>query len=98
MSHKQVERFQQLAAHPEIVLDAEVRIGELMASVPKATPNNNPFHQRDTGVPLVKSKQEILEEAGFKKKQVERFQPWLNFLVAIKTYKKSISFDSDEKK
>lgn len=42
---KQVERFQTLAKHPEIVaqakaeavLDAEVRIGELMAKVPKAS-------------------------------------------------------------
>lgn len=58
----------------DAVLDAEVRIGELMAKVPKATPNNNPFHENDSAVDLVKPKSEVIREAGFTTKQVERFQ------------------------
>lgn len=58
----------------DAVLDAEVRIGELMAKVPKATPNNNPFHENDTAVDLVKPKADVIREAGFTPKQAERFQ------------------------
>ena len=58
----------------EAVLDAEVRIGELMAKVPKATPNNNPYHENDTAVDLVKPKSAVIKESGFTPKQVERFQ------------------------
>ena len=29
----------------EAVMDAEVRVGELLKPIPKATPNNNPFHE-----------------------------------------------------
>lgn len=58
----------------DTVLDAEVRIGELMEKVPKATPNNNPFHENDSTVDLVKPKSQVIQEAGFTQKQVERFQ------------------------
>lgn len=58
----------------EAVLDAEVRIGQLMAQVPKATPNNNPFHENDSDVDFVKPKSEVIRDAGFTQKQVERFQ------------------------
>lgn len=58
----------------EAVLDAKVKLGELMAKVPKATPNNNPFHENDTAVDFVKPKAEVIRDAGFTPKQVERFQ------------------------
>ena len=58
----------------DAVLDAEVRIGELMKDVPKATPNNNPFHQKDNAVHFVKPKIEVIREAGFTPKQVQRFE------------------------
>lgn len=58
----------------DAVLDAEVRIGELMQDVPKATPNNNPYHENDSTVDLVKPKSEVIKEAGLNPKQVERFQ------------------------
>jgi len=58
----------------EAVLDAEVRIGELMAKVPKATPNNNPYHEKDTADVLVKTKADVIRDAGFTPKQVQRFQ------------------------
>lgn len=58
----------------EAVLDAEVRIGELMAKVPKATPNNNPFHENDTAVDFVKPKADVIRDAGLTSRQVQRFQ------------------------
>ena len=64
----------------EAVLDASVRIGELMQAVPKQK-NNNPngnnqykSGQNDTAVASSKSKSEVIKEAGFTPKQVERFQ------------------------
>ena len=57
----------------DAVLDAEVRIGELMAKVPKAT-KDNARKQKDSAVDLIKPKTEVIREAGFTTKQVERFQ------------------------
>lgn len=57
----------------EAVLDAEVKIGELMAKVPKAT-KDNARKQIDSTVDLIKPKSEVIREAGFTPKQVERFQ------------------------
>lgn len=64
----------------EAVLDAEVRIGQLMAQVPKQT-NNNPTGrnqydrgQNDIVVVSTKPKSEVIRDAGFTPKQVERFQ------------------------
>ena len=64
----------------DAVLDAEMKIGELMAAVPKQT-NNNPtgknqygVGQSDTAVVLTKSKADIIRDAGFTPKQVQRFQ------------------------
>lgn len=68
------QKLKEAQAIAEAVLDAEVRIGELMEKVPKATPNNNPFHKNDTAVELVKPKSEVIREAGFSPKQAERFQ------------------------
>lgn len=60
---------------PKAVLDAEVKIGELIKVTPKAQGKrtdkvNNEL--RDTAVP--KSKQEVVEEIGFSKKQAQRFE------------------------
>lgn len=57
----------------EAVLDAEVRIGELMAQVPKAT-GGQPFHGRSTVDTAVQSKKDVIEQAGFTVKQVQRFE------------------------
>ena len=61
----------------DAVLDAEVRIGELMAEVPKAT-GGQPYHEKATADSAVVSRQptksEVIREAGFTPKQVERFQ------------------------
>lgn len=62
----------------DAVLDAEVRIGELMAKVPKATSISGNQHtgkwKNDTAVDIPKPKSEVIREAGFTPKQVERFQ------------------------
>lgn len=61
----------------EAVLDAEVKIGELMAKVQKAK-GGQPFHEKRTSDTAVESrpqtKSEVIKEAGLTQKQVERFQ------------------------
>ena len=54
----------------EAVLDAEVRIGELMREVPKAQGKRTDTKPTDTAV----GKYEVIEKAGFTPKQVERFE------------------------
>lgn len=54
----------------EAVLDAEVRIGELMARVPKAQGKRTDIQPTDSAV----GKYSAIEKAGFTPKQVERFQ------------------------
>ena len=68
------QKLKEAQAISEAVLDAEVRIGELMRNVPKATPNNNPFHENDTAVDFVKPKSSVIRKTGFTPKQAERFQ------------------------
>lgn len=65
----------------EAVLDAEVRIGELMHEVPKATKGTGgnryqpaPNRENDTAVDFSKTKADVIRDAGFTPKQVERFQ------------------------
>ena len=52
------------------MLDAEVRIGELMKAVPKA--KNQYTSATDSGVASTKT--QIIRDAGFTPKQAERFQ------------------------
>ena len=76
------QKLEEAQAISEAVLDAEVRIGELMAQIPKATKGNgsNQYAKNDTAVdfstaeekPVTKS--EIIKQAGFTQKQAERFQ------------------------
>ena len=58
----------------EAVLDAEVKIGELMAKVPKVTENQYTKVESDTAVARQKSKHDVIRDAGFTPKQVQRFQ------------------------
>lgn len=65
----------------EAVLDAEVRIGELMAKVPKATKGTgaNQYSkpkkaENDTAVDFSKNKADVIRDAGFTPKLVQRFQ------------------------
>ena len=58
----------------EVVTDAECKIGELIREIPKATPNNNPFHEISPHVDLVKPKSAVLKENGISQRQAEHFQ------------------------
>lgn len=58
----------------ETLLDAEVRLGDLFKRMPKATPNNNPFHEVSTDAEFVKPKMETIKDLGFSKDQVPRFE------------------------
>ena len=60
----------------EAVLDAEVRIGELMSMVPKASGGDRRSEnfKKDTAVSFEKPKADIIRDAGFTPKQVQRFQ------------------------
>ena len=72
--HEQkLEQAQNIA---EVVLDAEVRIGELMKEVPKASGGDRRSEnfKIDSSVDFEKPKSEVITDAGFTQKQVERFQ------------------------
>ena len=60
----------------DAVLDAEVRIGELMAEAPKASGGDRRSERfkNDSTVEFEKPKSEVIRESGFTQKQVERFQ------------------------
>lgn len=60
----------------EAVLDAEVRIGELMAKVPKASHDrgNQYTGGKGTAVSHSQTKASVIEQAGFTPKQVQRFE------------------------
>ena len=60
----------------DAVLDAEMRIGELMTKVPKAGNGGaNQYQAKSTSVSKEqKTKADIIRDAGFTQKQVERFQ------------------------
>ena len=64
------QKLQEAQQISEAVLDAEVRIGELMANVPKAQGQRTDIKPTDTAV----GKYAEIEKAGFTPKQVERFQ------------------------
>ena len=82
------QKLREGQAISETVLDAEVRIGQLIQEVPKALNNNPEGHnqhkvgQNESGVELtskkktegVKTKSEVIREAGFTQKQAESFQ------------------------
>ena len=76
------QKLKEAQAISEAVLDAEVRIGQLMRDVPKATANNptgrnqHTLGQNDSGVDLtsIKPKSSVIRETGFTPKQAERFQ------------------------
>jgi hypothetical protein len=71
------EEAQMLA---EALLDAEVRIGEILAGMPKASGGDRKSESAkikiDTGVDFdtTPTKQEAIKELGFDQKQAERFQ------------------------
>lgn len=70
-------REQKLAEAQDIadaVLDAEVRIGELMAKVPTASGQRTDLKPMVTAVHKLKTKKQVIRDNGFKTKQVQRFE------------------------
>jgi DNA modification methylase len=72
------EEAQMLA---EALLDAEVKIGEILARMPKASGKNNQYVQEKvksstagTFHSLIETKEQAVEKLGFDRKQVHRFQ------------------------
>ena len=57
----------------EAVLDAEVRIGELMRNVPKQSGQRTDIEPRPSGGSKL-TKHQVIKDAGFTQKQAERFQ------------------------
>lgn len=47
------------------LIAAEQRIGKLLLAIPKATPNNNPNHEKSDDELLVKPKSETIKEMGY---------------------------------
>lgn len=66
------QKLQEAQAISEAVLDAEVKIGELMKGTPKAQGKRTDLEPRSTGGS--KSKEEMIKDAGFTKTQVHRFE------------------------
>lgn len=60
----------------DAVLDAEMRIGELMAKVPTKQGKRTDIQHTDTDVHKLEqsTKQDVIRDAGFTPKQVQRFQ------------------------
>lgn len=58
----------------ETVTLAEMRTGELLKAIPKATPNNNKFHEKRTGAPLVKPKTQVIKDLGIDRTQAQRME------------------------
>lgn len=67
------EEAQMLA---EALLDAEVKIGDLLKQIPKATKGNQYTGKmvNDSSVDNQKTKKQVVEELGFNQKQAERFE------------------------
>lgn len=70
------QKLKEAQSISEAVLDAEVRIGQLMLEVPKADNGGaNQYRAKSTAVSKKqKRKSETIREAGFTQKQAERFQ------------------------
>lgn len=66
------QKLEEAQAISEAVLDAEVRIGELMASAPKAQGQRTDLQLVGNDAP--KSKKQIIKEMGFEETQIKRFE------------------------
>lgn len=71
-----VQKLREAQDISDAVLDAEVRIGELMSKVPKASGGDrrSEAFKNDTAVVFEKAKADVIRDAGLKPWQVQRFQ------------------------
>jgi len=70
--HKQKQ--EEAAMLAEAVLDAEVKMGELLKKLPKKQGKRTDLQLTDTDVGKLESKAEIVENLGFSEKQAERLE------------------------
>ena len=49
-------------------------MGEMLLEIPKATPNNNPFHEKSGGCQKAKPKLETIEETGIPYGAAKQYQ------------------------
>ena len=68
------QKLQEAQDIAEAVLDAEVRIGELMREVPTKPGARTDIEPMDNGVQRLQTKADVIEQAGFTVKQVQRFE------------------------
>ena len=70
------QKLQEAQAISEAVLDAEVKIGELMRDIPKKQGARTDLELPDSDVDKLNTitKAEVIKQAGFTPKQAERFQ------------------------
>lgn len=65
------EEAQMLA---EALIDAEVRIGDLLKEIPTSKGKRTDLKLNDTGVGMLETKKNAIERLGFNQKQAERFE------------------------
>ena len=70
--HKQKQ--EEAAMLAEALLDAEVRLGELLKQIPKKQGKRTDLQPPDTTVGKLETKTEVIEDIGFSEKQAERME------------------------
>lgn len=68
------QKLQEAQDIADLVADAETKIGEFTLTIPKATPNNNPFLEITNSDNLERTKKEVVEELGFTQNEISQFQ------------------------
>lgn len=60
----------------EALLDAEMKLGEVLKEIPKATKGtgSNQFAKKPTGGQFSKTKAEVIQDLGFERHQAQRFE------------------------
>ena len=68
------QKKQEAQGIAEAVQMASVQVGKILNAMPKATPNNNKFHEIHSGVNFVKPKIDAIKELGINRQQASQFQ------------------------
>ena len=68
------QTLQEMQDISSALIAAETRIGESLLSIPKATPNNNPYHEIPDDGNLAKTKAEVTQEMGYTRHEVSDYQ------------------------
>ena len=68
------QKLEEATMLSEVLLDAEVRIGELFKKIPTNQGKRTDLKHTDSGVGMSKSKKEIISDLGFSEKQGERLE------------------------